>query len=98
MMYGGLPAIAISITLGPGVALLSRIACRNEPGPESLEFVTVKTAPNAEEMRRDTTRRMAATLGRYERNISILLLRVVRRVESSAAPAALEAAALFLRV
>src|SRR4051812_13374649 len=44
MMCEDVAAIAISMTFGPAAALLSRMACLSDPGPESLTFVTVRTA------------------------------------------------------
>src|SRR5579862_2537654 len=46
-IHGAVPVNANSIVLDPvdaGRALLSRIACRSVPGPESAMLVTVKTA------------------------------------------------------
>jgi hypothetical protein len=44
MTFGGWPARENSMAFGPPVELLSRIAWRRDPGPESFVFVTVKTA------------------------------------------------------
>src|SRR5262245_39277863 len=47
MTNGAVPVIANSITSASGVTLLSRMAWRNDPGPESFVFVTVKTEADA---------------------------------------------------
>jgi len=43
LQFGSVDGILKLIVFGPGVAVLeSRIACRSEPAPLSLVFVTVK--------------------------------------------------------
>ena len=44
MAYGGVPVIWKVIVSKPLVALASRIACLNEPGPPSKVLVTVRIA------------------------------------------------------
>src|SRR5262245_64974335 len=46
IVYGFEPAIRKAIMSAPGLLLASIIACRNEPEPESVVFVTVKVAPD----------------------------------------------------
>ena len=43
------PGIANWIVCGPAVEFASRMACRSEPAPESLVFVTVNVAAAREE-------------------------------------------------
>src|SRR6516164_3851485 len=52
MTYGPLPGMLNSIESPPEPALASRIACRREPGPESLVFVTMRLAAPAKEAAR----------------------------------------------
>ena len=44
VQFGSVAGILKAIVSGPLVALESRMACRSEPTPESLVFVTVNVA------------------------------------------------------
>src|SRR5215467_8232089 len=48
IVYGFVPGILKLITSAPGVLFASMIACRKEPAPESLVFMTVNVAANPE--------------------------------------------------
>ena len=45
MVWTFVPEISKTIMSNPGLLLASRIACRREPVPVSLLFVTVRVAP-----------------------------------------------------